>query len=145
MKLILIQDVPKIGRKYETKDVRDGFGRNFLLARNLAILWDEKKEKECKARIETAKAGKIINDDLLSKNLAGLDGFKIIMSAMANKAGHLFAGVKAKDIADEIKKQHGIAVPESAIELEQAIKNTGIHKIKAGKSEFSLEILGTDK
>ncbi len=145
MILILIQDVPKIGKKYEIKDVKEGFGRNFLLTRNLAVLWSVGKEKEYKTKVDMVKVGKAINEDLVSKNLTSLSGLKITISAVANKEGHLFAGVKASDIVSELKKEHRIIIPESIVELEHAIKNTGTHSIKVGTSEFTLEILGIEK
>ena len=145
MKVILIQDVPKIGRKYEVKEVKEGFGRNFLLPRHLAVLWSAAKEAEYKTKIEMVKTVKNIDDEIAEKNLASLNNIQVDLSCVANKEGHLFAGIKSSDIVHAIKEQKGIEVPESLIELEHPIKNIGAHRIKAGNAEFTLQIRGAEK
>ncbi len=140
MKLILIQDVPKIGRKYEIKEVKDGFARNFLMARNLAIPWTLEAEKSFSLKIKQAEETKKSRENDLEKNLDLLNDFKIIFSRKANNEGHLFAGIKSEDIVKFLEKEKGIIIPENILEMSQPIKTLGEHKIKARNKILTVEV-----
>ncbi len=141
MKVILLQDVPGTGRKYDVKEVRDGYGRNFLIARNLAKLATPQAIKKIEEEKKIQEEERKIQEDLLEKTLAGLENLKITIDAKENEKGHLFAGIHIKEIREALKKQHHLEIPEDMIELNKPIKETGEHKIKIKGREIILEII----
>ncbi len=136
MKVILLKDVPKVGKKYDVCNPSDGFARNFLIARGLAEVATDKNIK----RVDTTKKQDIdkanIQQDLLLKNLAKLDGKEILFKEKANDKGHLFAGVHKEEIAKAINSQIKVVVPIDHIDLQHPIKEIG---------DFEVEIKVDDK
>ncbi|PIR58097.1 MAG: 50S ribosomal protein L9 [Parcubacteria group bacterium CG10_big_fil_rev_8_21_14_0_10_38_31] len=130
MKVILLKDVPKVGKKYDVCNASDGFARNFLIARGLAEVATSKNIK----RIDIAKKQSIDSTDvqrnLLLKNLAELDGKEISLKEKTNDKGHLFAGVHREEIAGAIKSQLGVDVPALNIDLEHPIKEIGEFEVE---------------
>ena len=129
MKVILLQDIPKIGRKYEIRNIADGYARNFLIPRKLAVFasTDEIKRTELeRARRATEER---IHSDLLLKNIKGLEGKTVGIKAKANEKGVLFAGIDKREIAAAIKKQEQFELPIEVIVLEKPIKETGEHSV----------------
>ncbi|MCX6712190.1 MAG: 50S ribosomal protein L9 [Candidatus Vogelbacteria bacterium] len=129
MKIILLQDIAKVGRKNEIKDVNDGFARNFLIGQGRAIVATPANI----AKIEGLNKGKneqqaktISSAQQLIDNL----GDKAIeIKAKASGEGHLFASLHAKDLVAEIKKQYGLDLAEHLIDLPKPLKQLGEHKI----------------
>lgn len=130
MKIILNQDIPKVGKKYEVKNVADGHALNFLIPRGLAIAATASALK----KLEIAKAQlvveKKVQEDLLLKNLKSLDGAKIEIIEKANNKGHLFAGLHKEQIIPVIKKQTGFDVLPEFLVLEKPIKQIGEQTIE---------------
>lgn len=129
MKVVLLQDVPKVGKKYEVKEVSGGYASNFLLPRKLAIV--ATSEASAKAEAERKKTDDIhkIQEDLLAKNLAGLAEIKVILKEKANESGHLYSKVHAEEIAKAVKEQTGLDAQAQFIELKEPIKAIGEHQI----------------
>ena len=147
MKVILLKDVPKVGKRGDVKEVNDGYARNFLIARGvaeaatpsaLARLENQKKAKEKEKELEKEK---------ITKALEALKGEQFIIEAKATPEGHLFAGITAEKIADLLTKKMTVSFPVEAIELEKPIKATGEHEITVHlgetKSRLKLEVRGT--
>ena len=130
MKVILNQDVPKIGRKYETHDVADGFAHNYLLPRKLADF----ATKEAIARVSLAKSlhdeQLQLNETGLIKQLKKLSESEIKLVEKANEKGHLFAGIHAEELQTAIKEQVGIDMPVTYIVLAKPIKEVGEHTVQ---------------
>lgn len=130
MQVILLQDVPKVGRKYELKNVADGFGRNFLIARGKAVLADPAG----KARIAKLQAENALHQEmeekLLHSLLETLSKELTVIKAKANEEGHLFAGLKAKDLAEEINKIHHTSVAPSLLNIKKPIKSLGEYQVE---------------
>ena len=103
MKIILLKDVPKVGKKHETKEVPDGYGRNFLLKRGLAEIATASAIKRVEEIKKTAAVEKKIQEDLLMKNLEDLNDITITLKEKANEEGHLFAGIHKEEIISEKK------------------------------------------
>lgn len=142
MKVIFLRDVPKVGKKHETKEVPDGYGRNFLLKRGLAEIATTgaiKRVEEIKKNVEV---GKKIQEDLLIKNLEDLGGITITLKEKANEEGHLFAGIHKEEIISEIKKETRLDMSPEFIELDKPIKKTGEFDINVSvrgkKAKFKL-------
>jgi len=147
MKIILLKDVQKVGKKYDVKDVADGFALNSLIPRGLA----KPATKDSIAKVEQLKANdltsKKIQEDLLLKNLEVIRNLKIEIKEKANDKGHLFAGVTKERVFDELTKATRLTLNIDSIKLDKPLKETGEHKIAVtamGKTaEFAVNITGT--
>lgn len=144
MKVILLRDVPKVGKKYETKVVPDGYGRNFLLKRGLAEVATAGTIKRVEEIKKTAAVEKKIQEDLLMKNLEDLNGITITLKENATEEGHLFAGIHKEEILSEIKKETRLDMIPEYIDLDKPIKRTGEFDIGVSvngkKAKFKLII-----
>lgn len=144
MKIILLKDVPKVGRRYEIKDVSDGFALNMLLPRGLA----EKATPDKIAKIEAQKskdlADKKIQEELLLKSLEQIKGVILRFKEKANDKGHLFKGLSKEIILEELKKQTKFNIDVDSIKLDKPIKEVGDHKVLievlGKKAEFEVSI-----
>lgn len=130
MKVILLQDVAKVGRKYEVKEVADGFAQNCLLKQGKAEL----ATKESLARLDKIKNHQSKNKENLLKKfdeaVALLKVRPVVIKVKASKEGHLFAGLKKGDIVKEIKIAIGINLDSDWIKLETPIKTIGDNEIR---------------
>lgn len=129
MKIILLQDIPNVGRKNDVKDVSDGFARNFLFAKNLAKPATEaaikmlagQRVREEREKSEEYQKYKALMDKLKSLVL----NFKVKMGAK----GRAFGSVTAVKIRDALKKQ-GVEIEKEWVLLEDSIKTTGERKVQ---------------
>jgi large subunit ribosomal protein L9 len=142
MKVILLKDVSKLGRKYDVKTVSDGHALNLLIPQGFAIAATNDALRRLEAEKAKMDGTKKIHEDLLVKNLKGLDGKTLTIAGKANEKGHLFAGLHREEIAAEVTKQTHLQIDPESIELEHAIKEVGEHTIQvkvAGKgAQFKL-------
>lgn len=144
MKIILLKDVQKVGKKYDIKDVADGFALNSLIPRGLA----KPATKDSIAKVEQLKANDLTNkkiqEDLLLKNLEVIRNLKIEIKEKANEKGHLFAGVTKERVYEEVTKATRLTLNIDSIKLDKPIKETGEHKVTVEamgkKAEFLLSI-----
>src|SRR3989344_2813830 len=105
MKIILKEDVRGVGRKYEVKDVADGYARNFLIARGKAALATPQAEKNAEGALRAAEAGRVKMETALAENIKKLDGEVVVISAKANEKGSLFAGLGSVHLASLLEKK----------------------------------------
>ena len=125
MKVVLLADVKGSGKKGELITVSDGYARNFLFPRKLAKAADALEMNELK-NAEEAKAYKArVEKEAAESIRAKVDGKNVKLYAKAGQNGKLFGSVTAKEIAEELKKQHDVAVDKRKIELETDIKSFG--------------------
>jgi|OM-RGC.v1.024309922 large subunit ribosomal protein L9 len=129
VKVILLKDVAKLGKKGEIKEVSDGYGRNYLIPRGLAVeatkselsklknIEDQKKKKE-----ERTKAN---SEELLRK----IKQRHFRMKVKAGASGKLFGAVTSADIAELIAKELGTEFSKRYVDLKENIKNTGEYKV----------------
>ncbi len=144
MKVILIKDVPNVGRKYEIKNVADGFALNMLIPRKLAQL----ATPAAVQRIEVMKAkdtdSKRVQMELLSKNLDKIKELVLRIKEKANDKGHLFAGVTKEILAEEILKSIHLNIDPEWIELAKPLKEVGEHvvrlEVEGKKAEFKVVV-----
>lgn len=130
MKVILLKDVPKIGKKYDEKKVSDGYAMNFLIPNGLVEVATEKAmERANMARTEMLVHRKI-QEDLVMKNLVALSEAKIEFKEKANEKGHLFAGIHKEALVKALKEQARIDVPVDFIELLAPLKEVGEKMIR---------------
>jgi len=144
MKVIFLQDVPRVGRKYDVKDVNDGYASNFLLPRKLATPATKKAVAEVELRKKEIAIERRVQDDLLQKNMEEIKGKSITIKGKANELGHLFSSIHKKEIVEELKKQAHADVNEEFIILDKPLKATGEFEIpisvQGKKSSFKVII-----
>lgn len=126
MKVILLTNIPKIGQKYDIKEVADGYGRNYLLKQGLAQLATEQEIARIEQKKQEREVKQDLQKDLLIKNVQALEGKEVHMKANANEKGHLFASVQPADIVEAIKQELNIDIPIEYIE-NTPLKETGEH------------------
>jgi large subunit ribosomal protein L9 len=143
MKVILLKDVSKLGRKYEVKTVSDGHALNLLIPKGMAIAATNDALRRLEAEKAKMEGEKKIHEDLLIKNLKGLDGKTLTMTGKANDKGHLFAGLHRDEIAAEVTRQTQLQIAPELIELEHPIKEVGEHtiNIKVGGKSASFKLV----
>ncbi|MBQ3087872.1 MAG: 50S ribosomal protein L9 [Clostridia bacterium] len=115
MKVVLTQDVKDLGKKGELVNVADGYGKNFLIPRKLAVIADNAAMSELKNR-ETAKQYHIAMDKKkATEEAAVLEGKTLRISASAGQNGKLFGSVTTKEIAEKIMQQFSVEVDKKKI------------------------------
>lgn len=128
MKIILLEDVKKIGRRFEIKNVSDGYARNFLFPRGLAKLADEKSVKKIE---EEKKIAVVKNEEkiiLALKEKEKISGLSLKIIKKAGDKGELFGSVNEEEVFLLIKNNIGFSPLK--IELAGHIKSTGEYPVK---------------
>jgi len=141
MKIILLKDVPNVGKKYEVKDASDGYALNYLIPRKLAEVATPGAVKNVELRRKQGIQQQEIDKNLLTKTLESLKGVKITLNEKANEKGHLFAQVHREEVIKALKEQKGIELAEEMIDMEHPIKETGEHKISIKIDKKTAEII----
>lgn len=124
MKVIFIKDVPNVGKKYEVRQVKDGFARNFLFRQNLALpatSSNVKRVDSLKAEEEKRIAEKRQKFELLAQKLKQM---RLEFKLKAGKENQVFGSVTKSDLLKELKEK-GIELEKDWIELDEHIKSTG--------------------
>ncbi len=142
MKVIFLQDVPRIGRRYDIKEINDGYAVNYLFPRKFAEMATPKAVSEIERRKKEIVIEKEIEENLLNKNLEKIKGEIVTIKAKTDKKGHLFSAIHEKDISEALKKESKIELNEKFIVLSKQIKEIGEYEIqifiKNKKSSFKL-------
>jgi large subunit ribosomal protein L9 len=142
MKVIFLKDVPRVGKKYDIKEVNDGYAMNFLLPRQLAETATPKAVADLELRKKEIAIEREVQEDLLNKNLEEIKGKVITVKAKADEKGHLFSAIHEKILVEEMKRQHHADISEEFIVLQKPIKELGEFdvsiEIKGKKSSFKL-------
>jgi large subunit ribosomal protein L9 len=129
MKVVLLADVKGQGKKNDVINVSDGYARNFLLPRKLAVEADAKVMNEIKGR-EASIKHKIEVETAEAKALAAkLDSILVKIPASSGADGRLYGSITSKDIAERLDKDYGITVDKRKIELPDVIKNYGTYSV----------------
>jgi len=140
MKVILQQDVKGQGKKGQMVEVSDGYGRNFLLPRKLAVEATAENINTMKMQ-DKAKAAKLAEEKAAAQALAEkLKGVQVKIKARAGQGGKLFGSITSKEISEELKAQFGLDVGKSKIVLSDPIKSFGAFEVKC---KLGSEVSGT--
>jgi large subunit ribosomal protein L9 len=129
MKVLLWQDVDKVGRRGDTVEVREGFARNFLFPRKLASIPTPSMHKEfelAKRRVVKQEAAMIGDAKAVAEKLAGVTSVSIEVNT--NEEGLLYGAVSPSMIADALKDQN-LKVEARAIEIKEPIKKVGTYEV----------------
>ena len=140
MKVILIEDVKSLGKKGQLVEVNDGYARNFLLPRKLAVpatpeALNTMRQQE-KARLAQEAAERAAALELAEK----LKGCMVKIPAKAGNGGKLFGSVTSKEVSEALKAQFGFDIAKTKIVLADPIKSFGAYQLKC---KLGYEISGT--
>ena len=128
MKVILLQDVNKIGKKDQVLEVKEGYAHNFLFAKKLAVEATPANLKELK-RQETLKAEKASQEKEEAQKLAEqIKEITVTIYSKSGDNGKLFGAVTNKEIAERLAKDFGIKIDKRKIELDENIKTLGTYR-----------------
>ncbi len=130
MKVILKQDVNKIGKAGEILEVSDGYGRNYLIARGLA---EEGTPGRLRENEELKKTQKVRDDKklkLAEEAKKKLSGKVVAIKVNAGEGGKLFGSVTTAQIADAVTSSYGVAVDKKDIKIDDAVKQAGSYEFK---------------
>lgn len=130
MKVVLTQDVKGQGKQGELVNVSDGYARNYLFPRNLAVAADAKAMSELKNRVESEKYHKEMELKAAQGIAAKLDGKTLAVTAKAGQNGKLFGSVTSKKIAEEIAAQWQVDVDKRTLSLDEDIKSFGTYPVE---------------
>ncbi len=129
MKVLLIKDVKSLGKTGEIKEVKDGYGKNFLIAKGFArhatpeviAEWEEAQRRKAEA-----EAKEIAELTARKEKLASIE---VVVPKKLGDTGHLFGAVTKEEIAKHLHDDHGIDIDKKQIEIKKPIKMTGKHDV----------------
>ncbi len=129
MKLILTTDVSGLGGPGDIVEVKDGYGRNYLMPRGLAIGWTKGAEKQIQTIKRARDARAIRGKEHASEVKNQLEQLTVKLDVKAGETGRLFGAVTPADVAGAIKSAGGPLVEKRAIAIASPIKTTGTHEV----------------
>jgi large subunit ribosomal protein L9 len=129
MKLILTQEVTGLGTPGDVVEVKDGYGRNFLLPRGLAVAWTKGGEKQVSAIRKARRAREIASLEEAQQVRSSLESSPVKMQARAGANGRLFGAVTPADVADALATVGGPKVDRRKVELSRPIKSLGDYTV----------------
>ncbi len=143
MKVIFLQDVPRVGRKYEVKNINDGYAMNFLLPRRLAVVATPNELAALEKRQKDIVLESEVQEDLLLKSLEEIKNKVVSIKAKANEKGSLFSAIHKKEIIEMMQSENRVIISEEYIDLEKPIKEVGEFQIpiKIGKNKSSFKLV----
>lgn len=129
MKIILLQDVAKIGKKLDTVEVSDGYAFNFLIPKGMAEMSTPTREKELESKRTEELSKRASHVEEVVKKVKNLKN-PIALEVKANEKGGLFAGLEKEDLLKAIKEQSDIELDKNELVLDEPIKNIGDYQLK---------------
>ncbi|GAA4980868.1 50S ribosomal protein L9 [Kineococcus glutinatus] len=129
MKLILTHEVTGLGAPGDVVEVKDGYGRNFLLPRNLATPWTKGGEKQVEAIRKARRAREIATLEEAQHVKQSLEARTVTLSARAGQGGRLFGAITPADVAEAVNAAGGPSVDKRKVEIAQPIRATGRYKV----------------
>jgi large subunit ribosomal protein L9 len=129
MKVLLLRDHDKLGKAGDVKNVADGYARNFLIPRGLAVLATAGalKQAETVRHAEEKRRAKLFAE--AQAVASQLTGTTLIFRALASESGKLYGSITANDIAEAVQREKGIEVDKRKIELREPLRSLGTHTV----------------
>lgn len=127
MKVVLKQDVKGIGKKNQIIDVSEGYARNYLLPKNIALVADNKNISEAKTKVEAANFKKNTEIEEAKRQKSIIEKGYIEFRHKVGDNGRLFGSVTEKEISEKIKEKFGIDIDKKKISLDLPIKQLGAY------------------
>ena len=129
MKVILLDNIKGVGKKDEVINVSDGYARNFLFVKKLALEATPGNLAKLKTKKDSEQFKKNVEKEEAEKLAEKLSKITLEFSVKAGENGKIFGGISTKEIAENLEKQYGIKVDKKKIELKEAIKTLGITNV----------------
>jgi large subunit ribosomal protein L9 len=129
MKVLLTKDVKGVGKAGEIKEVADGYGKNFLVGKGLALTATHEVLKKYESDQRKKAANEAAEIERLNAIKAGLADIKVVITKKLGNTGHLFGSVTKEEIADALQTQHGIEIDKKELDAKHGIKTTGLHDL----------------
>lgn len=130
MKVILLQDIKNVGKKDEIINSSDGYARNYLFPKKLAVEATKDNLNQLKARQETAKRKKEQEKEEAKQLAEKLKKITLSIQVKAGENGKIFGGVTAKEIAENLKEQQNIEIDKKKIIVKETIKALGNYSVE---------------
>ena len=130
MKVILQQDVKGKGKKGQLVEVSEGYGRNYLLPRGLAVAATADNMNQMKQAEEARAHREAVERAEAEANAKKFESIIVHMTAKGGTSGRIFGSVTSKEIAAQLKKEHGIEINKQKSVLDEAIKTFGTFELK---------------
>lgn len=145
MKIILREDVRGVGRRYEIKNVADGYGRNFLIARGKAEIATPQTIKNAERMLASAEKEKAGRETAFAETIKKLNSQTVSISAKASEKGSLFAGLSNAQVAELLGKRGYEGITAETLKIDEPLKTMGAHSVVLllnGKKigEFTLKV-----
>ncbi|MGQ0629860.1 MAG: 50S ribosomal protein L9 [Sporichthyaceae bacterium] len=129
MKLILQQEVTGLGGPGDVVEVKDGYGRNYLVPRGLAMRWTRGGEKQVTTIRRARESREIADRDQAASIKAKLESMKVTLKARAGESGRLFGAVTVAEVAAAVSDAGGPTLDKRRLEIGNPIKITGTHQV----------------
>lgn len=137
MKVVFLKDVSSKGKAGEIREVADGYARNFLFPKGLALPATEEALKSAKAQAEQKTRSQTCLHEELSELAKLIDGKEVHFKARAGEKGRLHGSITSADIAEELSKLVNVEVDKKKVELDEPLRQLGSHEVTLS---FSKEI-----
>ena len=129
MKVIFVTDVTSQGKAGEIKEVSEGFARNYLLPRGLAVIATPGKTKEAEIYAKQVAARHARTESEFSRLASDINGKEFRFTAKAGKNGRLYGAITNADIASAIKKMTNVEVDKRKVDVGEALRTLGVHEV----------------
>jgi len=130
MKVILLQDIKSVGKKGQILDASDGYARNYLLPKKLAVVADNTNLNELKTKQEANKYKKDMNLKSAQELSQKMKDYEIVLKIKAGDNGKTFGSITTKDIAEALSKKYFVEVDKKKILLNDSIKTIGVYNVE---------------
>ena len=129
MKVILTQDIKSVGKKGQIIDASDGYARNFLLPKKMAVIADNANLNALKTKQDANKYRRDMSKASAEELAVKMKDFELVFKIKAGEKGKTFGSVTSKDIAEQLNKKYFVEVDKKKIGLNDAIKTLGTYMI----------------
>ena len=143
MKVIFLKNITGTAKKYDVKDVKEGFARNHLLPHGIAVAATPEQMRFINLQRESIASASYDAEATARSLSKKIEGHKLTMKLKANDRGHLYAGVSAKEISKQMYKQFAVLIGDTSIHILEPIRSVGEHTISltVGTTKIPLLIL----
>jgi len=130
MKVILKENIKGVGKKDEVINASDGYARNFLLPRNLAVEATPENMQKLNSQNQAKQYKKDVEKEQAQLIAKKLEAITVEIKVQAGENGKIFGSVSSKEISESLEKQYKIAIDKKKIEIKEPIKDLGIRTIE---------------
>jgi len=129
MRVVFLQDVPNVANAGEVRKVADGYGRNFLIPRKLAILADSSALGVAEEQLKMRARSRVKEGEEIVELANQLEGKEVVLKARAGAKDRLYGSITSADIADELKNSTGLTIDKRKIEIAEPIHQLGSYEV----------------